>query len=178
MDEAWLSEAKPSTEACWKKETVITESERQDLIRLQDRWNRRPGLTVNYLGHFEDGRHFGCTAGHKMVFIDPFGEVSPCVFIPMTFGNVREGSLRTLYGGMRSRFPAQDHCFVNTNYISGIIREESCPSAGRSLYRFWMKPGSGLSPDFSGCRIVMAVRGDDNRTDSTRGIGNAEASHV
>ena len=116
VDEAWLSEAKPSTEACWKKETVITESERQDLIRLQDRWNRRPGLTVNYLGHFEDGRHFGCTAGHKMVFIDPFGEVSPCVFIPMTFGNVREGSLRTLYGEMRSRFPAQDHCFVNANY--------------------------------------------------------------
>jgi MoaA/NifB/PqqE/SkfB family radical SAM enzyme len=117
VDEAWLSEAKPSTQACWKLENVITESERQDLIRLQDRWNKKGGLTVNYLGHFEDRRHFGCTAGQKMVFIDPFGEVSPCVFIPMTFGNVREGSLRTIYGGMRSRFPAQDHCFVNTNYM-------------------------------------------------------------
>ena len=117
VDEAWLSEAKPSTHALWKKESVITESERQDLIRLQDRWNRRGGLTVNYLGHFEDGGHFGCTAGGKMVFIDPFGEVSPCVFIPMTFGNVRESPLRTLYGDMRSRFPAQDHCFANTNYM-------------------------------------------------------------
>jgi MoaA/NifB/PqqE/SkfB family radical SAM enzyme len=117
VDEAWLSEAKPSAQACWKKEMVVTEQERQDLIRLQDRWNKRGGLTVNYLGHFEDRRHFGCTAGQKMVFVDPFGEVSPCVFIPMTFGNVREGSLRTLYGGMRSRFPAQDHCFINANYM-------------------------------------------------------------
>ena len=117
VDEAWLSEAKPSTRECWKKEMVITEPERQDLIRLQDRWNKRAGLTVNYLGHFEDRRHFGCTAGHKMVFIDPFGEVSPCVFIPMTFGNVRESSLRTLYSGMRSRLPVQDHCFMNANYM-------------------------------------------------------------
>jgi MoaA/NifB/PqqE/SkfB family radical SAM enzyme len=117
VDEAWLSEAKPSAQACWKKESVVTESERQDLIKLQDRWNKKGGLTVNYLGHFEDRRHFGCTAGQKMVFVDPFGEVSPCVFIPMTFGNVREGSLRTLYSGMRSRFPAQDRCFINTNYM-------------------------------------------------------------
>ena len=117
VDEAWLSEAKPSVEAYWKKDMVITESERQDLIRLQDRWNRRGGMTVNYLGHFEDRAHFGCTAGHKMVFIDPFGEVSPCVFIPMSFGNVREGSLRSLYRGMRERFPVQDHCFINENYM-------------------------------------------------------------
>jgi MoaA/NifB/PqqE/SkfB family radical SAM enzyme len=115
VDEAWLSEAKPSAHAGWKNDLVITEPERQDLIRLQDRWNKKPGLTVNYLGHFEDSRHFGCTAGNKMVFIDPFGEVSPCVFIPMTFGNVRDGSLRTLYGEMQSRFQAQDHCFINAN---------------------------------------------------------------
>lgn len=117
VDEAWLSETKPSAQARWEKKTVITEPERQDLIRLQDRWNKRGGLTVNYLGHFEDGRHFGCAAGEKMVFVDPFGEVSPCVFIPMSFGNVREGSLRTLYSGMRSRFSAQDRCFINANYM-------------------------------------------------------------
>jgi MoaA/NifB/PqqE/SkfB family radical SAM enzyme len=116
VDEAWLSEAKPSSEAYWKEDMVVTEPERQELIRLQDTWNRKDGLTVNYLGHFEDARHFGCTAGRKMVFIDPFGEVSPCVFIPMTFGNVREGSLRSIYGGMQGRFRIQDHCFINANY--------------------------------------------------------------
>ncbi len=116
VDEAWLSEMKPSSRACWRNNTVITESERAGLIRLQDRWNRNDDMTVNYLGHFENGNHFGCTAGNKMVFIDPFGEVSPCVFIPMTFGNVREKPLRSIYGEMRARFAVRDRCFINSNY--------------------------------------------------------------
>jgi MoaA/NifB/PqqE/SkfB family radical SAM enzyme len=117
VDEAWLSEAKPSSPAYWKKENVITASERAELIHLQDQWNKNGEMTVNYLGHFEDGDHFGCTAGNKMVFIDPFGEVSPCVFIPMTFGNVREKSLRSIYSEMRGRFPTRDSCFINANYM-------------------------------------------------------------
>jgi MoaA/NifB/PqqE/SkfB family radical SAM enzyme len=116
VNEAWLSEAKPSAQACWDSGTVITETERRDLIGLQDRWNTRGGMTVNYLSHFEDREHFGCTAGNKMIFIDPFGEVSPCVFIPMSFGNVREGSLRSLYHEMREAFPPRESCFINANY--------------------------------------------------------------
>jgi MoaA/NifB/PqqE/SkfB family radical SAM enzyme len=149
VDEAWLSEAKPSTRECWKKEMVITEPERQDLIRLQGRWNKRGGLTVNYLGHFEDRRHFGCTAGHKMVFIDPFGEVSPCVFIPMTFGNVREGSLRTLCNGMRSRFPVRDSCFINANYMH--FQESAggkLPLGREESFSILKNVGSGPPPRF------------------------------
>jgi len=127
VDEAWLSEAKPSSPPYWKKENVITASERTELIRLQDRWNKTGEMTVNYLGHFEDGNHFGCTAGNKMVFVDPFGELSPCVFIPMTFGNLRERSLRSLYGDMRARFPVRNSCFINAN--STCLREH----AGKKL---------------------------------------------
>jgi hypothetical protein len=73
-------------------------------------------MTVNFLGHFEDAQHFGCTAGHKMVYVDAFGEVSPCVFIPMTFGNVQEQSVKDIYKEMRERFPTEDACFINKNY--------------------------------------------------------------
>lgn len=121
VHEAWLSEAKPSPQTTGGVVRVITESERLDLIRLQDRLNRRGEMTVNYLGHFEDRQHFGCTAGHKMVYIDPFGEVNPCVFVPMSFGNVRERSLRSLYGDMRTHFPPEDRCFINSNHE--IIRD-------------------------------------------------------
>ena len=51
-----------------------------------------------------------------MVYIDPFGEVSPCVFIPMTFGNVREESLKKIFKEMKSHFPSEDRCFINKNY--------------------------------------------------------------
>lgn len=116
IHEAWLSEAKPAVAACQKKELVITPEQRAMLMALQDRWNREDGMTVNYLGHFEDASHFGCSAGKKMVYVDAFGEVSPCVFIPMTFGNVQRTSLREIYPRMAARFPGENGCFINRNY--------------------------------------------------------------
>ena len=116
VHEAWLSEAKPSPGAGTGPPRVITASEHAGLVRLQDRVNRRGEMTVNYLGHFEDAAYFGCTAGHKMIYVDPFGEVSPCVFIPMTLGNVREKPLRVIVGDMRSHFRPSGRCFINTNH--------------------------------------------------------------
>jgi MoaA/NifB/PqqE/SkfB family radical SAM enzyme len=116
VDEAWLSEVKPSVEAFWDESLVITEEDRLRLVRLQDRYNARGGMTVNYLGHFEGKECFGCNCGRKMVYIDAFGEVSPCVFTPMSFGNVQTGSLPAIVAAMRERFPSEDSCFINKNF--------------------------------------------------------------
>lgn len=116
IHEAWLSEVKPSVQSFWDKKLVITEEERRGLVALQDRYNRDGRITVNYLGHFEEREHFGCNAGHKMVYVDAFGEVSPCVFVPMTFGNVREKSVREIIASLRRRFPSEESCFINRNY--------------------------------------------------------------
>lgn len=116
IHEAWLSEMKPSVHPFWNESLLIGDEERRGLIRLQDERNANGGMTVNYLGHFESGAHFGCNAGSKMIYIDAFGEVSPCVFIPLTFGNVREKDVRTIYGEMKSLFPPQDRCFMNVNH--------------------------------------------------------------
>lgn len=116
IHEAWLSECKPSVQDFWTEDQVVTEPERLKLIEIQDHFNREGKITVNYLAHFEGKEHFGCNAGHKMVYIDPFGEVSPCVFIPLTFGNVREESLKKIFKKMKSHFPSEDRCFINKNY--------------------------------------------------------------
>ena len=116
IHEAWLSETKPAGEAFWNKEAVITESERLKLVTLQDIYNKEGKITVNYLGHFEGGEYFGCNAGNKMVYIDSFGEVSPCVFTPMTFGNVHDKSVKTVFTEMREHFPSESRCFINNNY--------------------------------------------------------------
>ncbi len=79
---------------------------------MQDRWNKSGRMTVNYLGHFEGPDHFGCNAGTKMIYIDAFGEVSPCVFAPMSFGNVRERPLAEIWSDMRERFAPGSSCFV------------------------------------------------------------------
>ena len=123
IHEAWLSEAKPAAAARVKEEPVISDEQHSELVRLQDRYNRNGGMTVNYLGHFEDREHFGCSAGHKMVYVDARGDVSPCVFIPMTFGNVLERPVRDICASMSGRFPPRDCCFINRNYA--IVREAS-----------------------------------------------------
>jgi MoaA/NifB/PqqE/SkfB family radical SAM enzyme len=116
VDEAWLSEVKPSVQAFWNADLVIDESDRIRLVRLQDRYNKRGGLTLNYLGHFEGPEHFGCNAGNKMVYVDAFGEVSPCVFTPMTLGSVRERPLPLIVRDMMGRFRPGGACFINRNY--------------------------------------------------------------
>jgi MoaA/NifB/PqqE/SkfB family radical SAM enzyme len=116
VHEAWLSEVKPSVQGFWNDDLVIDEEDRLRLVELQDRHNARRGLTVNYLGHFEGREHFGCNAGSKMIYVDAFGGVSPCVFTPMTFGNVRERPLAGIVREMASRFPSECSCFVNKNY--------------------------------------------------------------
>jgi MoaA/NifB/PqqE/SkfB family radical SAM enzyme len=123
VDEAWLSEVKPSVQDFWSYDLVIREEERRRLVLLQDEHNRAVrrsggagGMTINYLGHFEGRENFGCNAGCKMVYVDAFGEVSPCVFLPLSFGNVRERALAEILADMRGRFPGENTCFINKNY--------------------------------------------------------------
>jgi MoaA/NifB/PqqE/SkfB family radical SAM enzyme len=123
IHEAWLSEVKPSIEAFWDPNLVITNEERLQLVRLQDRYNTENKMTVNYLGHFEGKECFGCNAGNKMVYVDAFGDVSPCVFLPMNFGNVQTDSIPAILAEMRAHFPAEDGCFINKNY--GLLQKYS-----------------------------------------------------
>jgi MoaA/NifB/PqqE/SkfB family radical SAM enzyme len=133
VHEAWLSEVKPSTPEGWNDEYVITEEDRLSLVRLQDRLNREDRITVNYLGHFEGREHFGCTCGDKMVYVDAFGEVGPCVFVPLSHGNVMQEPLPSIYDRMRRVARPSNSCFINHNY--GLIRdrfEGSLPLRGQA----------------------------------------------
>ena len=116
VDEAWLSEVKPSCKSFWDSENIITEKEKNMLIDFQDLFNKKGDITVNYLGHFEGKENFGCSAGNRMLYVDSFGEVSPCVFTPCTFGNVQKSNLKDIYREMKTYFPTEDSCFINKNY--------------------------------------------------------------
>ena len=123
IDEAWLSEAKPSIPEMWSDAFVLGEDERIRLCHLQDRYNRKGKMTVNYLGHFEGKEHFGCSAGNKMVYVDACGSVSPCVFLAVSFGNVHQKSMKDIYAELKRVFPTEDSCFVNKNL--GLLQKYS-----------------------------------------------------
>jgi MoaA/NifB/PqqE/SkfB family radical SAM enzyme len=121
VHEVWLSEVKPTVASLWQEGSVLTDDERRSVADFQDGWNAklrsgRPGPTLNYLGHFEGAEWFGCNAGRKMVYVDPFGDVSPCVFTPFSLGNLRDRPLPTIVAEMARRFPTGGRCFMNTNW--------------------------------------------------------------
>jgi MoaA/NifB/PqqE/SkfB family radical SAM enzyme len=121
VHELWLSETKPAVASLFADEVVLAEHERRAISEWQDGWNDRVrragrGVVLNYLGHFEGAEHFGCNAGRKMIYVDPFGEVSPCVFAPFSLGNVRERPLEDIVADMWGRFPTEDRCFMNRHW--------------------------------------------------------------
>ncbi len=116
VHEAWLSEMKPSREPFFEEKFVVNDEETLSLMKFQDEYNKTGKMTVNYLGHFEHGNHFGCNAGGKMVYVDTCGEVSPCVFTPMTFGNVSDKPVSVIYEEMKMHFKSGRECFINNNY--------------------------------------------------------------
>ena len=123
VHEAWLSEVKPTAEVFREEKWIITEQDRLKVLDFQDRHNARGGMTVNYLGHFEGRECFGCNAGHKMVYVDAFGEVSPCVFTPMSFGSIYDADIREIFEDMKRYFPSDSKCFMNHNY--GLFTKHS-----------------------------------------------------
>lgn len=139
ISEAWISEAKPSCRQSGGGTGVSTEAERNAFSALQDRNNRKRGMTVNYLGHFEGAGHFGCNAGTRMIYVDAFGEVSPCVFTPLSFGNVRVRPVSSIWSDMSSLFSPSSSCFANENhhlysrYDTGTL--PISPEGSRALVR-------------------------------------------
>jgi MoaA/NifB/PqqE/SkfB family radical SAM enzyme len=54
----------------------------------------------------ESARVFGCTAGGvDRFYVNAFGEVQPCEFLNISFGNVREESFDAIFDRMRGFFP-------------------------------------------------------------------------
>jgi len=162
VHELWLSEAKPAVASLWDPALILTEEERRAVAGFQDQWNARirrqgHGITLNFLGHFEGAEQFGCNAGRKMVYVDPFGEVSPCVFLPCSLGNVRERPLGDIIADMWRRFPSEDRCFANRNWplvkgLSGGALPMAADRTAAMLERVSFRPLSAFNQRYSGGR--------------------------
>ncbi len=71
---------------------------------------------------------FGCAAGTRHLFIDPAGEVCPCDFTPLSFGNVAEEPMSVIWDRMSSAMKhPRRHCLIQhqTALIHEAIRERT-----------------------------------------------------
>lgn len=74
-----------------------------------------------------EASHLGCTAGGiERFYVNADGEVQPCEFLNVSFGNVRDESYEVIYKRMREAFPTATRnwlCNTENNLVQEFIRE-------------------------------------------------------
>ena len=80
---------------------LMTPADRAELLRFHAAANRLKHLPkVSVFAHTEDASRFGCGAGTQHSYIDATGNLYPCDFVPLAFGNIRETPVAALWQDM------------------------------------------------------------------------------
>ncbi|MBM3497005.1 MAG: radical SAM protein, partial [Armatimonadetes bacterium] len=107
-----------------------------------NRARREPKVCA--FNQIESPEVFGCGAGTQHLFVDPFGNVCPCDFTPLGFGNVRDAALCDIWDRMSAAIGGgpRERCFIQTNHeriaaladlglpLSPEVSEAVCREAG------------------------------------------------
>jgi MoaA/NifB/PqqE/SkfB family radical SAM enzyme len=80
------------------EDEVITKNDVVRLTKFQKRINRQPdGPRVTAFPYFMGPDLFGCFAGRRWMHVTATGDVLPCAYTPLSFGNVREEPLGDIW---------------------------------------------------------------------------------
>ena len=81
------------------------ESDLSRLIALQHEINRNKYLpTIMALPHIGSINNYGCSAGRTHAYVTADGDVCPCDFVPLSFGNIMELPFSEIYKKMALNF--------------------------------------------------------------------------
>ena len=84
----------------------LTAEQRAELRRFHRAVNadRSRRTKVCAFNEVESPELFGCAGGTRHLFIDPGGNVCPCDFTPLSFGNIADEPIETIYDRMAGAF--------------------------------------------------------------------------
>ncbi len=105
-----ILEPVPTGRALGQTSAVLTPQEQQILTTFHKKWNQaKKGPAIASFSHLESDAMFGCGAGYHHLYIDACGEVCPCDLTPLSFGNVLNTPLATIWQQMGEVF-TQPRC--------------------------------------------------------------------
>jgi MoaA/NifB/PqqE/SkfB family radical SAM enzyme len=95
---------------CDDAETLFSDEDRKIVTDFYKEVNRnkkyRDYPLVSYMSYFERPHRFGCVMGGLSHFyINSLGDVEPCVYLPVSFGNILEEDFDTIFKKMRQAVP-------------------------------------------------------------------------
>jgi len=100
---------------------VLNTDEREQLIGYHKLVNKHrkyknyPRISV--FPYFESKDLLGCAAGYNIVYVDVDGNLRPCDFVPLTFGNIKEEPIEDIWQKINNAFnKPRGFCFMLENY--------------------------------------------------------------
>ena len=82
------------------EDEVLTSADVLRLERFHKEKNRSSGPRVSALPYLLGPEMFGCFAGRRWIHVDGAGEALPCAYMPLSFGNIKEKSLKEIWKEM------------------------------------------------------------------------------
>jgi len=105
------------------QERILTQAERDELRAFSVVMNQKKGFPkISVFAYTEDKSRFGCGAGTQHSYLDAAGNLYPCDFVPLSFGNVRERPIAELWREMHRRIgmPRQT-CMIMEMYAKKLL---------------------------------------------------------
>ena len=94
---------------------ILTQKDREKLRIFHRQMNRfgRKRTKVTVFAHAESATLYGCGAGTQHSYIDASGNLCPCDFVPLTFGNIKEKPIREIWSAMNQLIGRpRDRCMI------------------------------------------------------------------
>jgi len=82
---------------------------------FQKKYNKKKsGPIVASLAYLESDKVMGCSTGYNYLYIDSSGEICPCDLTPLSFGNIKNASLKKIWMDMEQYFPhPRSYCLMS-----------------------------------------------------------------
>ena len=98
-----------------RPEELLSPENIQTIFEVQKKCTQTPGYPgVFAYDYFESERYYGCGAGYNYMFIDSQGNVCPCDFTMMSFGNILQRPLTEIWTETSEHFKVPGPvCYAN-----------------------------------------------------------------
>jgi len=98
-----------------RQDMLLTDENRKTIFEIQKKCTRTSGYPgVFAYDFFESEKYYGCGAGYNYMFIDSQGNVCPCDFTMISFGNILVRSIPDIWEKMCQKFNIPGHiCYAN-----------------------------------------------------------------
>lgn len=124
VHEIRLLEPKPCGKLLNYEFDYLDEEDKKKIREVQYSINTKGKLpTIMALSHINSVDNYGCNAGRTHVYINARGDMCPCDFSPLSFGNLVEESFSDVYTKMNRAFPKPSGaCIISSlsNHLKDI----------------------------------------------------------